>query len=188
MNVKTSYSVGKQIGKCVSCKKDAHPIYRCERFLDKSPRERFEFVKKNKLRVLGPVQSGHSCSSCTSITSKFACSCNEPHNYLLHFGSAKADATLQNLIKKKTHPLMSSPQANRPPKTKQQMCRKNRFRVPWRRQERNCASPIGLSTIPLRRKNWASKDIVRLWLTSHNDCRYVRQKTSLTLLSNQFID
>lgn len=90
-SVKSSYTVGKQISKCSSCKKDAHPIYRCGSFLDKTPRERYEFVKRNKLCVLC-LQSGHSCSNCPNSSSKFACSCNEPHNYLLHFRAAKVDA------------------------------------------------------------------------------------------------
>jgi hypothetical protein len=83
---------------CVLCKNN-HPIYGCEKFKSKTPKDRYKVVKINKL-CLVCLGSGHNSSSCDR--KKFKCSkCTGNHNYLLHFDSepmllSKAENSVEN--------------------------------------------------------------------------------------------
>ncbi|KAK9502664.1 hypothetical protein O3M35_011389 [Rhynocoris fuscipes] len=68
---------------CGFCKDKTHTIYTCDQFGRKSPREKYNWIKSQKL-----------CVNCLRHPSKFTChskvtcsKCHHPHHSLLHFGS-----------------------------------------------------------------------------------------------------
>lgn len=82
--VNTSKESDKITDKCSLCHKEKHPVFRCDKFRAKTPRERFEHAKKHRLCIVC-LAPNHSCNSCPNRSEKVKCSCGQPHNYLLHF-------------------------------------------------------------------------------------------------------
>ena len=70
----------------------SHRIVKCDNFLAKPPRERFSFVKENKLCV--NCLSSHSLTQCRSQTTCRLC--NKKHHTLLHFPTPTADSSDKN--------------------------------------------------------------------------------------------
>lgn len=86
---------------CPMCEKP-HRLYRCEVFKSKSPRERNEFVKANRLCFNCLSSTGHNSKNCKCLTRCQASGCGKPHHSMLHFTNPSEGGT--NSIK--------SPQSN----------------------------------------------------------------------------
>lgn len=66
--------------KCIACGQTGHPIFRCQTFLDMSPADRYELVRKfNRCRKC--LTQEHMTRDCTFYTCKI---CHSHHNTLLH--------------------------------------------------------------------------------------------------------
>lgn len=73
---------------CPACPAN-HSLYRCSIFLAKTPRERYNFVKSQKLCV-NCIRSSHSVKNCNSSS---RCKvCNSSHHTLLHWGSDQPES------------------------------------------------------------------------------------------------
>lgn len=70
---------------CSFCNAD-HLIYKCSKFLEKSPQDRFDFVKQLKC-CINCLATAHNTINCTS--EKRCLKCNKRHHTILHFYSAK---------------------------------------------------------------------------------------------------
>ncbi len=73
--------------KCVLCAQN-HYLNQCVDFKAKSPQDRYEVVKKNRLCLIC-FDSRHGISDCKS---KFVCNCDSRHSSLLHFEFKKSYA------------------------------------------------------------------------------------------------
>ena len=61
-----------------------HPLYRCEFFKSKSPEERGEFVKRNKICFNCINSKEHISRACNSSIRCRSPRCGKPHHTLLH--------------------------------------------------------------------------------------------------------
>lgn len=91
LNNSVSYSV-----KCNFCKND-HAIYKCQKFLALSVKERFNNVRRLNL-CQNCLRTGHSHDNCTFFPCKICKSNNKvlKHNTLLHINHAIRDQNQQN--------------------------------------------------------------------------------------------
>lgn len=86
---KSSFAVNQKVETCGLCKKEKHSVFHCDGFLSKSPRDRYEQVKKAKLCLIC-FKDNHATGFCPN-TSSHLCHCGKRHNHLLHFGSSPAE-------------------------------------------------------------------------------------------------
>ena len=80
--------------KCPLCK-ESHPLYKCFKFLQKTPYERFNFCKNSHL-CLNCLSDIHDLKKCQSVTS--CKSCNQRHHSLLHFTKNNLQTTKHESI------------------------------------------------------------------------------------------
>ena len=69
---------------CAMCHQH-HPLYRCEVFKSKSPRERNDFVKQKKICFNCINSTKHNSKKCKSLIRCRAEGCGKSHDTLLHF-------------------------------------------------------------------------------------------------------
>jgi len=66
---------------CKACDSKDHAVYFCKKFIDMTPKQRSQWVQKQKL-CINCLKDGHRAQSCSSRSCKY---CPKKHNSLLHF-------------------------------------------------------------------------------------------------------
>ena len=77
---KTCGSIVNADGKCTMCKKDKHQAYDCQTFKKAPTKQKWRYVKDNKLCV-NCLKPGHQANACKA---KHCTKCTRKHNSLLH--------------------------------------------------------------------------------------------------------
>ena len=93
---------------CKACDSKDHAIYFCKKFIDKKPKERYQWVQTHKL-CINCLKSGHRAQSCASRSCKY---CSKKHNSLLHFESKSKPQNSNKAANQDTSTLSSN--ANTP--------------------------------------------------------------------------
>uniref|UniRef100_A0A8D9F1P1 Integrase catalytic domain-containing protein n=1 Tax=Cacopsylla melanoneura TaxID=428564 RepID=A0A8D9F1P1_9HEMI len=85
-------------GSCKVCGAGEHPVFKCKKFLNLVPQERYNAVKQHNLCV-NCLSAGHTGFKCSSNSS---CNvCKNRHNSLLHFGKKETFHDVINPIAEK---------------------------------------------------------------------------------------
>ncbi|XP_029166945.1 uncharacterized protein LOC114937597 [Nylanderia fulva] len=83
---------------CPVCKGN-HLLYQCSTFLNQTPSQRFDFIRKNN-RCLNCFSSKHNMKECTS--SRVCKQCHKRHHTLLHFNAATKPSSSDQTVAPET--------------------------------------------------------------------------------------